>query len=190
MEAAAPRPQLFEQTSQYRHWRFTPEALEELRAVNNKQGVERVLRGLREEAQVDDQDSAETRISEATNNLLTPREELQLIRYYLQMIVQTIAALSKTYREHGLLKSEAVNNIKATAINFMKRFYLHNVVFDYPPRSIMLTCLYLATKVENSFMKIDDFIRPLKAAEEKRGAKVQTKSDDILGLEFVVIQSL
>ncbi|KAJ2848231.1 hypothetical protein IWW36_003425 [Coemansia brasiliensis] len=183
-------PQLFEQTSQYRHWRFTPEALEQLRAANNQQGINRVLDGLREEAQVDDEGSSETRITEATNNMLTPQEELQLVNYYLQMIVQTITALTKIYREKHLLRAEAINNIKATAINFMKRFYLHNVVFDYPPKSIMLTCLYLATKVENSFMKIEDFIRPLQDVEQRKGGKVQTKNDDILGLEFVVIQSL
>ncbi|KAJ2801770.1 hypothetical protein H4R20_003546 [Coemansia guatemalensis] len=185
-EAAPKKPQLFEQTSQYRHWRFTPEALEELRTANNKRGVERVLQGLREEAQVDDETALETRISEATTNLLTPQEELQLVGYYLQMIVQTIRVYSRIH----LLKPEALNNVKATAINFMKRFYLHNVVFDYPPKSIMLTCFYLATKVENSFMKIDDFIRPLQDAESKRGSKIQTKGDDILDLEFVVIQSL
>ncbi|KAJ2342364.1 hypothetical protein GGF43_005952, partial [Coemansia sp. RSA 2618] len=82
----APKLQLFEQTSQYRHWRFTPEKLEQLRAANNQQGADRVLRGLREEAQVDDQGSAETRVAEAANNLLTPQEELHLIAYYLQMI--------------------------------------------------------------------------------------------------------
>ncbi|KAJ2715057.1 hypothetical protein H4S00_004959, partial [Coemansia sp. D1744] len=84
--------QLFEQTSQYRHWRFTPETLETLRAANNKQGVDRVLHALREEAHMDDQSS---RISEATTNLLSPFEELQLINHYLQMIVRTITALAR-----------------------------------------------------------------------------------------------
>ncbi|KAJ2547971.1 hypothetical protein IWW35_004380 [Coemansia sp. RSA 1878] len=179
--------QLFEQTSQYRHWRFTPETLETLRAANNKQGVDRVLHALREEAHMDDQSS---RISEATTNLLSPFEELQLINHYLQMIVRTITALARKYRETNMLRPESINNIKATAINYMKRFYLHNVVFDYPPKNTMLTCLYLATKAENSFMKIEDFIRPLQDAEGRKGGKVQTKSDDILDLEFVVIQSL
>ncbi|KAI9504268.1 hypothetical protein GGI25_002505 [Coemansia spiralis] len=181
------KPQLYEQASQYRHWRFTRESLDKLRAANNERGIERVLRGLREEAHVDDDHSMlETRVSEATNNLLTPAEELELIDYYLQMI----KVYAQSYRKNGLLKPEALDNVKATAINFMKRFYLHNVVFDYPPKSIMLTCFYLATKVENAFMKIDDFVRPLQAAETKRGSKVQTKNEDILELEFVVIQSL
>ncbi|KAJ2767525.1 hypothetical protein IWQ57_003914 [Coemansia nantahalensis] len=190
-EGPAPaKPQLFEQTSQYRHWRFTSSALAELRAANNARGAERVLRGLREEAQVGAAGDLETRIAEATNNLLTPDEELQLVGYYLQMIVTTIQAYARVYRANNLLRPEALNNVKATAINFMKRFYLHNVVFDYPPKSIMLTCVYLATKVENSFMKIDDFIRPLQEASAKRGVGTTTKSEDILGLEFVVIQSL
>ncbi|KAJ2870734.1 hypothetical protein FB639_004578, partial [Coemansia asiatica] len=180
-------PPLFKQTSQYRDWRFTPESLAQQRAANNKKGIERVLQGLREEAQVDDDPSmSETRINEAKNNLLTPSEELELVDYYLQMV--HVYAL--TYKRNGLLKPDAVNNVKATAINFIKRFYIHNVVFDYPPKSIMLTCFYLATKVENAFVKIDDFIRPLQSAEMKRGGKAQTKNEDILDLEFVVIQSL
>ncbi|KAJ2549036.1 hypothetical protein EV175_004596 [Coemansia sp. RSA 1933] len=181
------KPQLYEQTSQYQHWRFTRTSLEKLRAANNGRGVDRVLRGVREEARVDDDQSMlETRVSEATNNLLTPDEELRLVDYYLNMI----KVYAQIYRRNGLIKAEAIDDVKATAINFMKRFYLHNVVFDYPPKSIMLTCFYLATKVENAFMKIDDFVRPLQAAEAKRGSKVQTKGEDILGLEFVVIQSL
>ncbi|KAJ1882867.1 hypothetical protein LPJ57_000596 [Coemansia sp. RSA 486] len=181
------KTQLFKQASQYRNWRFTPESLAQQRTANNKKGIERVLQGLREEAQVDDDSgTSETRMNEATNNLLTPSEELDLIDYYLQMVhVYTL-----TYKRNGLLKADAVNNVKATAINFIKRFYIHNVVFDYPPKSIMLTCFYLATKVENAFVKIDDFTRPLQAAETKRGGKPQTKNEDILDLEFVVIQSL
>ncbi|KAJ2726720.1 hypothetical protein GGI07_000445 [Coemansia sp. Benny D115] len=185
--SSAPKPQLFQQTSQYRHWRFTPESLAQLRAANNKQGIERVLDGLNQEAQVDDDPKKlETRVAEATNNLLSPDDELELIDYYLSMVL----AYTQSYRKNNLIQAEALNDVKATAINFMKRFYLHNVVFDYPPKSIMLTCFYLATKVENSFVRIDDFIRPLVNAEIKRAGKAQTKSTDILDLEFVVIQSL
>ncbi|KAJ2003777.1 hypothetical protein GGI04_001457 [Coemansia thaxteri] len=180
------KPQLFEQTSQYQHWRFTPSSLAKLRAENNRLGVDRVLLGLQQEAQVDDQGASDTRIAEATDNLLTPAEELKLIGFYLQMI----KFCAKVYMTSKLLKPESLNNVKATAINFMKRFYLHNVVFDYHPKNIMLTCLYLATKVENAFMKIDDFIRPLAAADAKSGSKTVTKSEDVLGLEFIVIQSL
>ncbi|KAJ2686544.1 hypothetical protein IWW39_003554 [Coemansia spiralis] len=182
----ADRPQLFEQTSQYQHWRFTRASLAKLRAENNRLGVERVLHGLRQEAQVGDQETSDMRMAEATANMLTPEEELKLIDFYLKMINVYVTI----YRASKLLKPESLDNVKATAINFMKRFYLHNVVFDYPPKSIMLTCFYLATKVENSFMKIEDFIRPLAAAEAKRGSKTQTKSEDVLGLEFIVIQSL
>ncbi|KAJ2451112.1 hypothetical protein GGI03_006912 [Coemansia sp. RSA 2337] len=182
----ADRPQLFEQTSQYQHWRFTRESLAKLRAENNRLGVDRVLSGLRQEAKVEDQETSDTRIAEATKNLLTPEEELKLIDFYLQRIKIYVTI----YRASKLLKPDALDNVKATAINFMKRFYLHNVVFDYQPKHIMLTCFYLATKVENAFMKIEDFIRPLADAEAKRGSKTQTKSDDVLGLEFIVIQSL
>ncbi|KAJ2786002.1 hypothetical protein H4R18_000217 [Coemansia javaensis] len=187
MAAEAPeKPQLFEQTSQYRHWRFTPAGLERLRAANNKRGGERVLRALREEAQAGDAGALETRLAEAADNLLTPAEELQLVEYYLDRIQKFV----HLYRAKKLIQPDAQNNVKATAINFMKRFYLHNVVFDYPPKNIMLTCLYLATKVENAFVKIGDFLRPLQEVGEKHDTKALAKSEDILDFEFAVIQSL
>jgi len=40
--------------------------------------------------------------------------------------------------------------IQATSITFFKRFYLHNCMLHIPPKYIMLTCIYLACKVEES----------------------------------------
>ncbi|KAI8323855.1 cyclin-like protein [Martensiomyces pterosporus] len=165
------KQQLFEQSSQYRHWRFTPTSLAGLRAANNRMGIERVLEGLKEEALVEgNAELAQTRLEEVQKNLLTPEDELRLIDYYLRKI----SDYANVYKFNNL--------VMATAINFMKRFYLHNVVLDYPPKSIMLACLYLATKVENSFLKIDDFTRPL--------ARAKITNADVLDLEFVVTQSL
>ncbi|KAH0553669.1 hypothetical protein KQX54_003330 [Cotesia glomerata] len=35
----------------------------------------------------------------------------------------------------------------ATALHYFKRFYLRNSVMDYHPKEILVTCVYLATKV-------------------------------------------
>ncbi|KAJ1951215.1 hypothetical protein FBU59_000300 [Linderina macrospora] len=159
--------ELFEQSSQFRHWRYTPSSLGTLRATNNKQGIARVRQSLLAESSLDGNSA---RTAEAENNMLTPADELGLINYYLQKIrdYATVYKFNST--------------VKATAITFMKRFYLHNVVFDYPPKGIMLACLYLATKVENAFVKIDDFTKPL--------ARTKVTNSDVLDYEFVVTQSL
>ncbi|ORX66881.1 cyclin-like protein [Linderina pennispora] len=159
--------ELFEQSSQFRHWRYTPSSLSALRAANNQQGIARVRQSLLAESSLDGNSA---RTAEAENNMLTPADELGLINYYLQKIrdYATVYKFNST--------------VKATAITFMKRFYLHNVVFDYPPKGIMLACLYLATKVENSFVKIDDFTKPL--------ARTKVTNSDVLDYEFVVTQSL
>ena len=36
---------------------------------------------------------------------------------------------------------------QATAVMYLKRFYLYNSCINYPPMRIMLTCVYLAGKV-------------------------------------------
>jgi cyclin H len=87
--------------------------------------------------------------------------------------------------------------VEATAASYLKRFYLRNTCMDYHPKLVMcadlriddisllsdaahrLTCLFLATKTENSGITIAEFAQ-----------KVKTPAKDILDLEFLVSQAL
>ncbi|KAI9026631.1 cyclin-like protein [Phycomyces nitens] len=70
--------------------------------------------------------------------------------------------------------------VMATAVVYMKRFFLHNTVMDYHPKDILLTCLFLATKSESERVSIDDFGRNLKLPS----------TTSVLDLEFTVSQGL
>ncbi|KAJ1675753.1 hypothetical protein EV182_000651 [Spiromyces aspiralis] len=165
------KKELYEQTSQYLHWRFTNEELARIRETNNRVAVERARENLAKEAQLRAQAAAGGDASSQTKHqFLSVDDELTLIDYYQQSIT--------TYARLYNLPDQ----VKATAITFFKRFYVHNTVMDYPPKNIMATCVYLATKTENSFISIDDFVKPL--------AKSKITNEDVLRYEFVVSQSL
>ncbi|KAF9432065.1 hypothetical protein BGZ76_011308 [Entomortierella beljakovae] len=68
---------------------------------------------------------------------------------------------------------------QATAVMYMKRFFLQNTVMDFHPKDVMLTCMFLARKTENFLMTIDEFSSVLKSSPES-----------ILNLEFLVCKNL
>ncbi|KAF9917845.1 hypothetical protein BX616_011143, partial [Lobosporangium transversale] len=107
--------QLYEQSTQYNHWRYTQAALDNLRNKVNQEAIACIKQNIGEE-----------------------REQ-------------------------------------ATAIVYMKRFYLENTVMDYHPKDVMMTCMFLARKTENVLMNIEDFTKALKALPSA-----------ILNLEFLV----
>ncbi|KAL8291802.1 hypothetical protein RQP46_002060 [Phenoliferia psychrophenolica] len=98
---------------------------------------------------------------------LTVSDELSLVTYYIQQV----AALCTAFKFPVM--------VQATAMTYLKRFYLRNTCMDYHPKNVMLTCVFLATKTENHPISIDAF-----------SAKIKSKPDDILSLEFLVSQSL
>ncbi|RKP36066.1 cyclin-like protein [Dimargaris cristalligena] len=155
----AHRP-LYEQSSQFRNWRFSREKLHEIRKLTNQAGVERAQTNIEAE-QVGYRSNKQV-------NYLSLDDELALCHFYETKI--------DTFARHFKLP----NQVKATAIVYMKRFFLYNTVMDYSPKSVMLTCLYLASKTENKFIQVEDFAKPIP----------KTSSQDILTYEFVVSQSL
>ncbi|KAJ1921042.1 CCA tRNA nucleotidyltransferase, mitochondrial [Mycoemilia scoparia] len=169
--------ELYEQSSQYLHWRFSKSELAAIREGNNRLSISRVKENLKKENElrqksneIDAAKKAEDVVALAEGKYLSVKDELDLIDFYKQ----SIAKYAKLCR----LPSQ----VMATAMTFFKRFYIHNTVMDYNPKNIMATCVYLATKTENSFVQINDFIKPL--------AKSKITSEDVLKYEFVISQSL
>lgn len=128
---------------------------------------------------------ADASTSTATDDVdyLSIQDEIALVNFYLtrQALFSRAFRLSET--------------VEATAATYLKRFYTRNTCMDYHPKLVMsvdaahsgsdldrqhrLTCLFLATKTENSMINITDFAQ-----------KVKTPAKDILDLEFLVSQSL
>lgn len=71
----------------------------------------------------------------------------------------------------------------ATALHYFKRFYLRNSVMDYHPKEILVTCVYLASKVEEFNVSISQFVANVKGDREKA-------SDIVLNNELLLMQQL
>lgn len=171
--ASAPIP-LFELSTQFRHWRFSESGLEKARRDLNEGAVGRVRAKLEEERRVDTQDGMkmdeDIQISTSAIEYLTVADELSLVSFYLTKISQLCRASFFRLPE----------TVEATAMTYLKRFYLRNTCMDYHPKNIMLTCLFLATKTENTSISIDSFASRIP----------KTTNDDVLSMEFLVAQSL
>ena len=63
---------------------------------------------------------------------------------------------------------------------FFKRFYLYNSIIEYDPKNVMLTCVFLACKVTENFVSLEDFAT---------GFPKQSPQT-ILALEMPVLQAL
>ncbi|KAH3468398.1 hypothetical protein KXX05_008913 [Aspergillus fumigatus] len=102
---------------------------------------------------------------------LTPEEETELVRFYCEKAVE----LADTY------KPPLPTTVRATAIQYIRRFYLSNSPMTYSPKTIMPCALFLATKTDNFYMSLRQF------AEKVPG---DTTAEDIIAPEFLIMQSL
>lgn len=57
--------------------------------------------------------------------------------------------------------------VVGAAFHYFKRFYLHNSVMDYHPKEMLVTCVYLASKVEEFNVSISQFVANIKGDREK-----------------------
>ena len=50
------------------------------------------------------------------------------------------------------------NYVKGTAFHYFRRFYLNNSVMDFHPKEILVTAVYLACKVEEFNVSMQQFV--------------------------------
>ena len=70
--------------------------------------------------------------------------------------------------------------MQATAVQYIKRFYITNSLMTYHPTTLLKTALFFATKTENHYFRLTKF------AEAITG----TKPEEILASEFLLTQGL
>ncbi|CAH1117269.1 unnamed protein product [Phaedon cochleariae] len=70
-----------------------------------------------------------------------------------------------------------------TSFHYFKRFYINNSVMNYHPKEIMVTCIYLACKVEEFNVSIQQFVANIKGDREKA-------TDIILNNELLLMEQL
>ncbi|KAI6246210.1 Cyclin CCL1 [Erysiphe necator] len=163
----------YRMSSQFRLWSFSPQALYELRRVTNQSAADRV-RDACQRARVAQNSSgerenlAETSEKEQEVEYLTVEEELKLLSFYCRQTLQL--------GDHLNLPSD----VKATAIQFLKRFYVTNSLMTYHPTDILKTALFFATKTENYYFHLTKFAEAIG----------KTKTEDVLASEFILTQGL
>lgn len=165
---------LYRRSSQYQHWSFTPAALRAAKAAANAQG---------QRAAISRFETARTELKTAKPDLfeqhgavlmalapetITLDEELQYLRFFCLQIVQICTHFNMP------------TQVKATAVSFFKKFYLVHSAMEHRPRNVLYTIVFLAAKLENHFVSIESFCSRIP----------NTKPEDILALEFVVLLSL
>uniref|UniRef100_UPI00398ED273 cyclin-H n=1 Tax=Pristiophorus japonicus TaxID=55135 RepID=UPI00398ED273 len=155
---------MFNNSTQKKCWIFhTEEKLENMRTEANQKFQSKVL--------------ACGKLSPNHSlSLLEPHEEEVLRKYYEKRLLDFCSAF----------KPAMPKSVMGTASMYFKRFYLNNSLMEYHPRTIMLTSVYLACKVDEFNVSSSQFVANLwesPAGQEKA-------LEQILEYELLLIQQL
>ncbi|KAF8848754.1 cyclin-like protein [Acephala macrosclerotiorum] len=167
-------------STQYRLWSYTPQSLLALRTTTNQIAADRVreaVRRIREARNISSADASEAENGRAKSvsvapegevDCLTVEEELKLVEFYCRQTIQLGDHL------------KVPTDVKATAVQYIKRFYITNSLMTYHPTDILKTALFFATKTENHYFRLTKFA----------DAIGNTKAEDVLASEFLLTQGL
>jgi len=149
---------MFHTSTQRKHWIFSSEEeVENLRRKVNSDYIERFRETNNEKV-----------------SFLTVDEEKILVDYY-QLVLADVTTK---------FNPPMPNSTAATALAYMKRFYLKTSVMDFPPREMYLVFLYMAGKVDEYNIAAEKFVCIL--PEERR----EKALDFILSHELLLMQQL
>lgn len=151
---------MFHNSSQRKYWTFSsPEEIENLRVSVNSDYKTHYNENIAEKNE---------------NDFLTNEEEKKLVEYY-ELVLTDVSA-----KFQPPIPCSAV----ATAVTYMKRFYLKTSVMDHPPKEMFLVCLYMACKVDEYNISAEKFVCILPADRREKAI------DFILSHELLLMQHL
>lgn len=151
---------MFPTSSQRKYWTFVGETeLNRLRSDSNRKFIEVFGKNIQK--------------SNKEACFLNPQDEKTLLRHYEYALKQFCSQFKPPMPKY----------VVGTSMAFLKRFYLYESVMNYHPKDIMLTCVYLACKVEEFNVSIMQFVSNLKGDKEKI-------ADLILSHELLVMHGL
>ncbi|KAJ8084174.1 hypothetical protein PM082_002941 [Marasmius tenuissimus] len=156
--AARTKKPLYEGSTQFKNWRYSQARLASIRSTLNEAAVS-VIRTTFEAYEPGSSDNV---------TFLTADEELLLVTFYSTMITKICG------------RFRFPEEVEATAVSYLKRFYLKNTVMDWHPKNVMLTAVFLATKTTNNPISLEAYTSNIP----------NTIASDVLDLEFLVAQSL
>lgn len=149
---------LYRTSSQFRFWSFAPELLAARRQKTHDLALQRARQYSQNQDQTQNQDESA---------YLTEAEELSLVESYVDIIRKTTNHIKWPV------------NIKTTAVQYLKRFYLSNSCMTYPPKEIYKTVMFLASKTEAFHITLSKFCQQISADPEA-----------VLAPEYKVMQAL
>ncbi|XP_042307356.1 cyclin-H isoform X5 [Sceloporus undulatus] len=108
--------------------------------------------------------------------LLEAHEELAVCKYYEKRLLDFCS----------VFKPAMPRSVVGSACMYFKRFYLNNSVMEYHPRIIMLTCAFLACKVDEFNVSSAQFVSNLRESPVGQ----EKALEQILEYELLLIQQL
>ncbi|KAK7463733.1 hypothetical protein VKT23_005670 [Stygiomarasmius scandens] len=160
----ATKKPLYEASTQFKHWRYSPESLINIRSKLNEAAVA-VIRQTFEAYEPG---------SSANVSFLNADEEHLLVTFYVTRITQLCG--------HFRFPEE----VEATAATYLKRFYLKNTVMDWHPKNVMLTALFLATKTTNNPISLEAYTHNIPNTNPSDVLDLEFLVAQSLGFEFSV----
>ncbi|XP_002166346.1 cyclin-H [Hydra vulgaris] len=150
---------MFHTSSQRKHWIF--ESIDKInsnRAASNNNFIE-MHRKLKPNAKIE---------------YLNPNEEKLLLTYYTQFVFNICRRF----------KPPVPLSLIGTSLSYFKRFYLYTSVMEFHPKDIAYLCVYLACKIDEYNVSIDQF---MEQAVVKRSLNMQKF---LIDNELVLLQKL
>ncbi|XP_057687008.1 cyclin-H [Corythoichthys intestinalis] len=155
---------MFHDSSQRKYWTFNSEAeLEQLRHEANQKFRTKI------------KENGKQVINESI--FLDPHEEDVLFRNYERRLLDFC----------NVFKPAMPKSVIGTAIMYFRRFYMNNSLMEYHPRIIMLTCAYLACKVDEFNVSSSQFAGNL---VQQSPAEQEQDLEQILEYELLLVQQL
>uniref|UniRef100_A0A2P2I1N3 Cyclin-H n=2 Tax=Hirondellea gigas TaxID=1518452 RepID=A0A2P2I1N3_9CRUS len=160
---------MYGSSTQYKSWTFKSDSdLTNLRKEANQNYIEKFRANRPDE--------------ECWSHFLTPSEELLMVRDYVWKLSQFCLDFQDP-RESRIRMPVPVTT---TATHYFLRYYLYNSVMDHHPSYIMHTCVYLACKIEEFYVTINDYVANVVGEH----AHKQLVATAILNSELQTIQEL
>lgn len=143
---------MYRTSTQFRLWSFSESALLSLRQNTHEAALQQARSYLS---------------GSDLSSLPTAQDELRLVQRYCDQVRSTSDFFQWSV------------NVKATAVQYLKRFYTTNSVITYPPKEIYKSILFLASKTEGVHMSLSEYAR-----------RIKTDPKHVLAPEYKIIQAL
>lgn len=165
----------YRSSSQYRLWSFTAEQLRERREETNQLAAEKVRQAYSQarESNLNGHDGTSTPGSSSPASVidtLTVDEELRIVQWGCEKISEM----------KGVLDPSPSSEIVATAIQYLRRFYLLNSAMSYHPKQITVCAMWLALKSCHLYLPLHRFLSQLG----------NVTAEDVRAPEFLLMQAL